>query len=118
MRVLVLLLFISLNVFGQGKSISLVKKSKEPIELINGVTLKVDDEIKIKTGSNADGSFKFIQDLNNFNEPIQNSTSRIAFMKQPIKFFKNENGVNYVFTKFFVINIEAALQEKEVELNL
>ena len=103
-------------VFGQGASISLVKKSTQPVEVSTGQTFKVNDVVFFKLGLNLDGSFRFVQDLNNFNEPIQPSKSRTSMMKQPIKFFKTKDGVVYAFTKYFVVNLEAALLSKEVEI--
>lgn len=38
--------------------------------------------------------------------------------KQEIKFFKEQDGTTYAFTKFFVVNIEAALMVKEVIINV
>lgn len=102
--------------FAQGRSISLLKKITEPITISDSIKLSIDDEIKFSLGTNIDGSFKFVQMLNNFNEPIKPADSRVSMMKQKIKFFKEQEGVYYVFTKYFVINIEAALMSKEVEL--
>ena len=102
--------------FAQGSSISLLKKITEPITISDSIKLSIDDEIKFSLGTNIDGSFKFVQMLNNFNEPIKPADSRASMMKQKIKFFKEQEGVYYVFTKYFVINIEAALMSKEVEL--
>ena len=102
--------------FAQGRSISLLKKITEPFTISDSIKLSVDDEIKLTLGTNIDGSFKFVQMLNNFNEPIKSADSRASMMKQKIKFFKEQEGVYYVFTKYFVINIEAALMSKEVEL--
>ena len=102
--------------FAQGRSISLLKKITEPITISDSIKLSIDDEIKFSLGTNIDGSFKFVQMLNNFNEPIKPADSRASMMKQKIKFFKEQEGVYYVFTKYFVINIEAALMSKEVEL--
>ena len=101
--------------FAQGGSISFVKKTKEPVVLNSNQEIKVGDLVNIGLGSKEDGGFKFVQFLNNFNEPSRNADSRISMTKQPIKFFKNQDGVLYVFTKFYVINIEAALKTKEVE---
>lgn len=107
---------LAFHVLGQGKNISLAKKSITPIVTRSGDTIEVGDEIMLFEGSNEDGSFKYIQDLNSFNEPIQSTKSRMAFKKQKIKFFKEQDGTTYVFTKFFVINIEAALHKKEIEI--
>jgi hypothetical protein len=103
-------------VLSQGKSISVVKKSKEPVILASGDTLKVNQTIYFKLGTNPDGSFRFVQDLNNFGEPLRQSTSRTSMMKQPILFFKSKDGVVYAFTKYFVANVEAALLSNEVEI--
>lgn len=103
-------------VFSQGKSISLKKKSTAPVELSSGVTLKVGDVLQIGLGLNPDGTYRFVQLLNNFNEPVQPADSRAAMVKQPVKFFKEADGVTYAFTKFFVINIEAALKSEEVKI--
>jgi len=102
--------------FAQGRSISLAKKSKEPVVISTGDTLRVNQTIQFKLGANQDGSFRFVQDLNNFNEPVQQSGSRTSVVKQPILFFKEKDGVVYAFTKFFVTNVEAALLSKEIEI--
>lgn len=102
-------------IFSQGRSISLKKKSTTPVFIEND-SIKVGDVIFFKIGTNLDGSFKFSQDLNNFNEPIRQSGSKISMMKQPIKFFKEADGVVYGFTKYFVVNLGAAILSKEVEI--
>lgn len=114
-KIILLLLFTTFS-FAQGASISMVKKSKEPLVLSTKDTLQVGSEIKLNEGSINDGTFKYVQLLNNFNEPIQLANSRAAFSQQKVKFFKEQNGVIYVFTKFFCINIEYAIRSKEVEL--
>lgn len=105
----------SLMAFSQGKSISLTKKSTQPITL-NEQTIKVGDIIHFQLGGNPDGSFRFVQDLNGMNEPLKPSGSRTAMMKQPIKFFKEKDGVIYAFTKYFVANLAAAVKSGEVEI--
>ncbi len=112
----IFLIGFSVIAFAQGRSISLLKKITEPITISDSIKLSVDDEIKFTLGTNIDGSFKFVQMLNNFNEPIKPADSRATMMKQKIKFFKEQEGVYYAFTKYFVINIEAALLSKEIEL--
>lgn len=114
-KLLLLLVLVSSFAFSQGKSISFSKKIKEPYITIKGDTLKVGDNILIKEGSNEDGKFKYVQLLNGFNEPLYQADSRAAFQKQEIKFFKEQNGTYYIFTKFFCINIEAALNKNEFE---
>ena len=108
--------FFATSVFGQSKNISLVKKSIFPIITSNNDTIKVGDEIMLLEGSNGDGSFKYIQALNSFNEPIQPASSAMAFKKQEIKFFKEQDGTTYIFTKYFVINVEGALRKEEIKL--
>lgn len=112
----IILIGFSFFAFAQGKSISLSKKITEPITISDSIKISVDNEIKINLGTNIDGSFKFIQLLNGFNEPIKAADSRASMMKQKIKFFKEQEGVYYAFTKYFVINIEAALLSNEVQL--
>lgn len=109
------LAFCAILSYGQGMSISLKKKSTTPVFIEND-SIKVGDVIFFKIGTNLDGSFKFSQDLNNFNEPIRQSGSKISMMKQPIKFFKEADGVVYAFTKYFVVNLGAAILSKEVEI--
>ncbi len=99
----------------QGRSISLAKKTKDPVT-INNNTVKVGDVLYFQLGQNPDGSFRFVQDLNNFNEPVKQSGSRTSMMKQEIKFFKESDGVVYAFTKYFVANLIAALKVGEVEV--
>lgn len=116
MKKIILLLLFSTITYSQGASISLVAKSKEPVVLTTSDTLKVGMELRLNEGSIPDGTFKYVQLLNNMNEPIQLANSRAAFTQEKIKFFKEQNGITYVFTKFFCINIEYALKNKEVQL--
>jgi len=118
MKKLILLfaLILNLNVFSQGKNISLVSKTMTPYITFSKDTLVVGKTILISEGSNQDGSFKYIQLLNNFNEPVGKAESRFAMKKQEIKFFKEQDGTTYLFTKFFVINIEAAIKSKEIDI--
>ncbi len=114
----VLFLFVvlcSVLCFAQGKKISLIKKSKDPITLSSGKILNVGDDLTIGLGMNSDGSYRFVQMINNLGEPVKPADSRAAMMKEKIKFFKEDSGVKYVFTKYFVINIEAAFKSHEVE---
>ncbi|PKH68900.1 hypothetical protein CXF59_01080 [Flavobacterium sp. ALD4] len=115
-KIILTLLLIPVIGFSQGKSISLAKKSKEPYITIQGDTLKVDMQILIKEGSNENGKFKYVQVINNFNEPLYQADSRAAFKRQLIKFFKEQDGAYYLFTNYFCINIEAALSRNEIEL--
>lgn len=111
----VLLISFSVITFAQGKSISLTKKSETPVT-INEQSIKVGDILYFQLGANQDGGFRFVQDLNNFNEPVKPSGSRTSMMKQPIKFFKEKDGVVYAFTKYFVANLEAGLKSGELEI--
>lgn len=105
----------SLTAFSQGKSISLTKKSTEPV-MLNEQMINVGDVLFFQLGANPDGSFRFVQDLNGMNEPLKPSGSRTSMMKQPIKFFKEKDGVVYAFTKYFVANLAAAVKSGEVEI--
>lgn len=117
MKKILFIFFIGLSmvVNAQGKSISLTKKSEAPVT-INEQQIKVGDIIYFQLGLNPDGGFRFVQDLNNFNEPLRPSGSRTSMMKQPIKFFKEKDGVFYAFTKYFVTNLEAGLKSGELEI--
>lgn len=117
MKKLLFIFFIGLSmvVNAQGKSISLTKKSETPVT-INEQQIKIGDIIHFQLGANQDGGFRFVQDLNNFNEPVKPSGSRTSMMKQPIKFFKEKDGVVYAFTKYFVANLEAGLKSGELEI--
>lgn len=115
-KIALLLLFIPLIGFSQGRSISFKKKLYTPYATMHGDTLKVDMDVLIKEGSNLDGTFKYVQLLNNFNEPLYPADTRSAFKKQPIKFFKEQDGSYYLFTKFYCINIEAAISKNEIEI--
>ena len=101
--------------FSQGRSVSWKVKIKTPIILSSKDTIKIGDIIELKEGSTEKGNFKFVQLLNNFNEPIQPATSRNAFSKQKILFFKEQDSVYYAFTKFFCINIEPAIKSSEIK---
>jgi hypothetical protein len=114
MKLLIFLLVFPAFALAQGKNISFAKKSIEPIVTSQNDTLKVEQEIKIGIGSNVDGSFKYVSFLNSFNEPIKLADSRAAMKKQQVLFFKEQDGTIYLFTKYFVVNIEAALVSKEI----
>lgn len=116
LSVSIMLMFVFLLSFGQGRNISFVKKSIEPYVTSTNDVIKVDDEIMIQEGSTQDGTFRYVQLLNNFNEPIRAAESRFAFKKQKVVFFKIQDGTTYLFTKFFVINIEAALNKNELKI--
>ena len=115
-KIALLLLLIPIIGFSQGRSISFKKKIYTPYVASLGDTLKVDMDVLIKEGSNFDGTFKYVQVLNNFNEPLYPADTRSAFKKEPIKFFKEQDGSYYLFTKFYCINIEAALIKNEIEI--
>lgn len=111
-----LLLALPLLSFSQGKGISWNKKITSPYITTKGDTLKVGMIIFIKEGTNLDGSFKYVQFLNGLNEPLAPADSRAAYKKQEIKFFKEQDGTSYIFTKFFCINTEAALNREEIAI--
>ncbi|MDV3662485.1 hypothetical protein CMU51_00220 [Elizabethkingia anophelis] len=104
-----------ISCFAQGASISWKKRINTPV-VINGDTIKVKEELKVLLGTNIDGSFRFVQFLNGMNEPIKSADSRASMKKQEVKFFKSDDGVYYAFTKYFCINLEAAILAKEIEL--
>jgi hypothetical protein len=101
--------------FAQGRSISLQKKILTPYVTYDSDTLSVGDEIMLTKGTGTDGKFLFVQLLNGFNEPIQPADSRMAYRRSKIVFFKEDEGNMYAFTKFFVVNVEAAFAEKEAK---
>ena len=109
-------LLVTASSYSQGKSISLAKKITTPIITNQKDTINVGDQALIKAGTTPEGNFKYVQLLNSFNEPIKPAASNVAFKKQEILFFKEQDGTIYAFTKYFVINIEAAIESKEVEI--
>jgi len=110
-----ILLLSSVAVFGQGRSISLKPKSKEPYILAQGDTLHVGDVIRLTEGAGLNGQFLYVQLVNIGNEPIKPAESRNAGQRQPILFFKEQDGVTYFFTKYFVANTDAAFSKGEVQ---
>jgi hypothetical protein len=110
-------LFFAIVAFGQGKSISRVKKDKTPYITMDRDTIQVKDEILLLQGSGTNGQFLYVQMLNGFNEPVAPADSRSASQRQNVRFFKEQNGVIYLFTKFYVINIESALNKNEIRLS-
>lgn len=110
----VFLLF-SVAAFAQGKSISRQKKIMEPYVKQQGDTLRVGDVVQLTEGTGTNGQFLYVQLVNAFNEPVKPADSRIASQKQPILFFKEQDGVTYLFTKFFVANIESAFNKGEAK---
>jgi hypothetical protein len=101
--------------FGQGKSISLQKKLSAPYVRSQGDTLHVKDVIQLTEGTGTNGQFLYVQLVNSFNEPVKPADSRAAGQRQPILFFKEQDGVTYLFTKYFVANAEAAFNKGEVK---
>ena len=103
--------------FAQGRSISLANKITTPYITDDGDTLCVKTtSIQILDCSGDNNQYRYVQLLNGANEPIQPATSKEAMKKQPIKFFKEQDGVVYAFTEYFCINIEAALYTKEIRI--
>lgn len=103
--------------FSQGRSISLEKKITEPYITYDGDTLCVNKtSLQLLDCSGDNNQYKYVQLLNNFNEPISTATSKHAMKKQPIKFFKIQDDVVYAFTEYFCINVEAALYSKEIRI--
>lgn len=114
---LAFLFFSFVCVFGQGRSISLEKKITEPYITYDGDTLCVNStSLQLLDCSGDNNQYKYVQLLNNFNEPISTATSKHAMKKQPIKFFKVQDDVVYAFTEYFCINVEAALYSKEIRI--
>ncbi|GAB3637841.1 hypothetical protein GCM10027422_34310 [Hymenobacter arcticus] len=105
----------SIAAFGQGKSISREKKILLPYVSQKGDTLNVGDAVMLTEGTGTNGQFMYVQLLNGFNEPIKPADSRLASQRQNILFFKEQDGVTYLFTKFFVANIEAAFNKGEIK---
>lgn len=107
---------LTITAFGQGRSISRRPKISTPYVTEDGETLKIGTTLQLLEPTGAGNSYKYVQLLNKFNEPIQPATSRASMKKQPILFFKTEDDVMYAFTEFFCINIEAALYSKEMRI--
>ena len=103
--------------YAQGRSISLAKKITTPYVTDDGDTISVKTStIQLLDASGDNNQYKYVQLLNNANEPIQPATSKHAMKKQPVKFFKSQDDVMYAFTEYFCINIEAALYAKEIRI--
>lgn len=100
----------------QSKRISTQPKITKPYITEAGDTLKVGTAIQIMDTSGDSDKYKYVQLLNNFNEPCQPATTRFALKKDAIVFFKEDDGVVYAFTKFFCFNAELALFRKEVRI--
>lgn len=113
---LAMLIAFSATGYAQGRSISKKPKITTPYITTVGDTLKVGMELQVLDATGDNNRYKYVQVLNKFNEPIQPATTKVAFKKQPILFFKEEDGVYYAFTEFFSINIEAALYSKEIRI--
>ena len=111
----VMLLLSGIAAFGQGRSISLKSKSKEPYVLAQGDTLHVGDVVRLTEGTGTNGQFLYVQLVNMANEPIKPAESRAAGQRQPILFFKEQEGVTYLFTKYFVANADAAFSKGEMK---
>ena len=110
-----LLLVGSLTAFGQGRSVSWQKKTTAPYIREAGDTLRVGGMVQLTEGTGTNGQFLYVQMVNAFNEPIKPAESRMAGLRQPILFFKQQDGVTFLFTKFFVANVEAAFTKGEIK---
>lgn len=106
----------SVAALGQGKSISRAPKVVTPYVSQKGDTLKVGQTIALTEGTGTNGQFLYVQLLNGFNEPIKPADSRAASQRQAILFFKEQDGVTYLFTKYFVANVEAAFNKGELKV--
>lgn len=114
---LILLCVICACAYSQGRSISLEKKITTPYVTDEGDTIAVKTStIQLLDCSGDNNQYRYVQLLNNANEPIQPATAKHAMKKQPVKFFKTQDDVMYAFTEYFCINIEAALYAKEIRI--
>ena len=114
---LILLCAICACAHSQGRSISLAKKITTPYVTDEGDTIAVKTStIQLLDCSGDNNQYRYVQLLNNANEPIQPATAKHAMKKQPVKFFKTQDDVMYAFTEYFCINIEAALYAKEIRI--
>lgn len=105
------------SAYAQGRSISLAKKITTPYVTDEGDTIAVKTStIQLLDCSGDNNQYRYVQVLNNANEPIQPATAKHAMKKQPVKFFKTQDDVMYAFTEYFCINIEAALYAKEIRI--
>lgn len=105
------------SAYAQGRSISLAKKITTPYVTDDGDTISVKTStIQLLDASGDNNQYRYVQLLNNANEPIQPATSKHAMKKQPVKFFKSQDDVMYAFTEYFCINIDAALYAKEIRI--
>ncbi len=102
--------------FAQGRSISRAKKIKDPYKTPSGEVLNVGSMIKLLSPENRAQEYSYVTALNNFNEPIAPVSARMKGKTQPVKFFKEDDGVMYLFTNFFVVNIDAALEAEEIKI--
>lgn len=108
-------ILLSLKASAQNKNISFIAKSFDPV-IIGKDTFAVDKEIKLQMGTGINGTFSYIKLLSLFNEPLDQAGSDAAYKKQKIRFFKTSDGTTYLFTKYFVVNIEPAIASKEIVL--
>lgn len=94
--------FFILCASAQGRSISREKKIMDPYITSDGDTLSVSiTSIQLLDCSGDNNQYRYVQLLNNFNEPIQPATSKQAMKRQTIKFFKSQDDVMYAFTEYF-----------------
>lgn len=111
------MLFCSFLFFVSAQTAKLSLKSKNKIDYCvtsAGDTIKVGDFIQYEEPNITGSTYRYVSFLNKINEPIKNADTRIAFKKEPILFFKEDDGVFYAFTKFTAINVEGAVRSKEI----
>lgn len=102
---LLIVLFFAVSVSGQ-------KKIKTPIILSSKDTVRVDDVIVLKKGTEPDGRFKFVRTVtSSFPAP-----AKCEGYEQEIYYFKNFDEEYKAFTVGFVVSLEDALKSGEIEI--
>lgn len=102
---LLIVLFFVVSVSGQ-------KKIKTPIILSSKDTVRVNDVIVLKKGTEPDGRFKFVRTVtSSFPAP-----AKCEGYEQEIYYFKNFDEEYKAFTVGFVVSLEDALKSGEIEI--
>ena len=102
--------------YAQERSIGKADKIMTPYITSENDTLEVGDKIMLLEGTGTDGKFVYVRTINQYNEPSLPADSRVASQRHVIEYFKEQEGVVFLFTKGFVVNIESALRRKEIGL--
>lgn len=106
MKVLLISLLFIIPVISEAQ-----KKIKDAIVLSTNDTVNINDDILLKKASAKDGIFDFVRTRSDYSVNFQYENTR-----QSILYFKEIDNICYAYTFSFVIDLEKALKNGEIQL--